>query len=159
MANSWILVADGAHARVFERIDDENALHEIACFANPDGRASGRSLSRGRPPRVQESSAETRHAIEPHTTLRDKSAERFARELCDVLERGRKEQRYERLVLVVPPRFLGTLHAILGKPLRDSVVGEYRRNLTTLPADEIASRLPRRFFTPPLRRAVVPPRI
>lgn len=144
MANTWVLVADGARARLFESESFNKGLSEVACFTNPDGRSPGRNATTERAPRVNESANSARHAIEPHTSLRDKSTDRFARTLNAALEQGRNNNHFDQLVLIAPPRFLGTLHNNLGKGLTECVVGEIRRNLTALPPEEIRSRLPRR---------------
>jgi protein required for attachment to host cells len=146
MTTTWILVADGARARLFESSAIEAPLAEVECFTNPEGRATARRMTTARLPRVHESVGPARHAIEPHTTPRDKIADRFAKALADTLERGRSGRRYDRLVLVAPPRFLGTLHAHLGANLREQVAGEIRRNLTALPPAQIRSRLPANFL-------------
>ena len=146
MTTTWILVADGSRARLFESAAPDSPLVEIECFANPEGRAGARQMTTERLPRVHESVGPVRHAIEPHTTLREKVGDRFAKTLGGVLERGRVQHRYERLVLVAPPRFLGALHDNLGKTLRTHVAGEIRRNLTTLPPGQIRSRLPPHFL-------------
>jgi protein required for attachment to host cells len=147
MTKTWILVADGARARLFEAAAGDSPLAEVECFANPEGRAGARRMGTGPLPRVHESVGPARHAIEPHTTAREKVTDRFARILGEALERGRSERRYERLVLVAPPRFLGALHDHLGARLRGQLAGEIRRNLTALPPAQIRSRLPARFLT------------
>lgn len=144
--NTWILVADGARARLFEAASPDDALNELACFANPGGRSHGRNFTTSRPPTVNESVGATRHSIEPHTTLREKTTDRFARTIKDELERGRNDHRYERLVIIAPPRFLGALHGTFPKPLRECVVAEVKRNLTALRTSDIRAHLPRRLF-------------
>lgn len=142
MRHTWILVADGARARLFEVRGKHEPWNELACFTNPDGRAPGREATTERAPRVNESANAARHAIEPQTTLRDKSNDRFAHMINDALERGLHDHRYERLVLVAPPRFLGRLHRTLGKLLKGCVTGEIRHNFTSLRGEEIRARMP-----------------
>lgn len=137
---TWILVADRARARILEAGPDQR-LTEVACFAEPAARASEATLTTHRPPTVNESVGPMRHSIEPHTPLRDKISARFARSLCDALEDGRNQGRFDELVLVAPPRFLGTLHAELGKSLRACVAREVRRDLTSLPLHDLHGRL------------------
>ena len=149
MSTTWILVADGARARLFESAAAAPALAEIECFANPEGRAGTRKLSTHRLPTVNESVGPARHSIEPHTTPREKFTARFAKVLADALEQGRVTRRFEHLVLVAPPRFLGALNRQLHKPLRDCVVGEVRHDLTALPAAQIRDRVP----LPPFKAA------
>lgn len=142
MADTWVLVADSARARVFEVNRDDPALKEVAAFANPEGRIAQQELRHDRLPRVHESMGRSRHAIEPHTTPRQKSTDRFARTLRDALERGRAAHDYEHLVLVAGPRFMGALHGALDEALQQCVVAEVRRNLTGMRPAQILSHLP-----------------
>ncbi len=141
MQPTWILVADAARARLFASGVIDGALNELEDIVNPEGRRTDPDASRDRPPRVMESMGHMSHAIAPHTSPEEKVADRFARELNELLERGRVEHRYERLILVAPPRFLGALQGALGKHVRDCVVAHVDKDLTTLPAMEIQSRL------------------
>ncbi|MGN6706338.1 MAG: host attachment protein [Rhodanobacter sp.] len=143
MPNTWILVADAARARLFESPRKGAEPVEIACYYYPDGRSQGRQHEHGRLPRVQESNNPNRHAIEPKTSLRDKHAQRFAEILGTVVQQGRREGRYARLVLVAPPRFLGALHDHLDEATAACIVGEVRRELMTLSPAELRAHLPR----------------
>lgn len=137
---TWILVADRARARIFETgVGD--SLSEVACFTEPAARAGESALTTHRLPTVNESMGYARHSIEPHTQLRDKIAANFARLLCNALDAGRNEGRFEKLVLVAPPRFLGALHKALGEALRERVVREIRHDFTELPARDLQERL------------------
>lgn len=140
MTRTWILVADRARARLFES-DRSGALSELGCYTNPEGRAGTRGMTSDRPPTVNESVGHARHALEPHTSPRAKVAANFARELREVLDRGHGMQRFERLVLVAPPRFLGDLHRAFGKALRACVSAEIRRDFTHLPPAKLQAQL------------------
>lgn len=128
MTNTWILVADGARARLFSRTDRK--LDELEDFIDIEGRLPARALDGSGKPRTHERFGTERHAIEPQTQPRDKAAKRFARQLRDVLERGRVDHRYDDLILCAPPRFMGVLRGTIGKPLRDCVSAEIARDLT-----------------------------
>ena len=141
MRNTWVLVADRARARLFEIAADDRSMTELACYASAASRSTAQESMAEELPRVNDSMSSTRHAIEPRTTLRDKNANQFARVLSDALQQGRANRRYERLILVAPARFLGTLHTTLDKALRECVVGELQRDLVALPAHEIRARL------------------
>lgn len=141
MQPTWILVADRVRARLFSASADGKSLIELEDFINPDGRAAGHEITRDAPPRTMENFGAVRHVIEPHTRLEDRSAERFARELNEVLEQGRGNRRYERLILTAPPHFLGTLQHALGKQVGACVVAHLDKDLTTLPKSEIQCRL------------------
>ncbi len=153
MSKTWVLIADSARARLFEIEPSDKGLSEVACFNNPDGHALGRGTATDRLPRVNESVGPVRHAIEPHTSLREKSTDHFAHGLSETLERGYHDHLYERLVLVAPDRFLGMLHKNFSKTLIACIAGEVRHNLTALPVSELQSRLPRNMLSPGLMRS------
>ena len=140
MARTWILVADSARARLFES-DRSGALSELACYTNPEARAGTRGMGSDRPPTVNESMGQARHALEPHTSPRAKVAANFARALRDVLHTAHGVQRFERLVLVAPPRFLGDLHRAFDKALRACVSAEIRRDFTHLTPAKLQAQL------------------
>lgn len=145
MDKTWVLVADGGRARLFELADfsDEDMV-EVKAWANPEGRMAGRDLQANRPGRTHDIAGSHRHAMEPEVTPREKSNERFAHDLTDELERGRVEHRYDRLVLVAPPSFLGTLNGKLGKQVSERVAMRIDKDLTVLSPGEIRDHLPAR---------------
>lgn len=141
MSTTWILVADSARARLFAASEqDDGALVELEDFLNPESR--GRELEADRPPRTFESVGNVRHAIEDHTSYDQKSLEFFARELEAVLERGRVGHRYDDLVVIAPPHFLGTLNRTMGKHVRASVIAELPNDLSSADAQTIRDHLP-----------------
>ena len=142
MSNTWILVADAAKARLFELPRKGADPVELACYASPDGRSPGRHHEHGRLPRVQESNGPSRHAIEPKTSLREKYAQRFADTLGAIVQQGRLDGRYDKLILVAPPRFLGALRDGLDEQTAACVVGEVGHELLDLSPAELRARLP-----------------
>ncbi|EIL98435.1 host attachment protein [Rhodanobacter thiooxydans] len=146
MSNVMVVVADSVRARCFEANAKPATWTEVACLTNPDGRALGRDAPTERLPRTNESAGPSRHAIEPHTTLSEKSLDAFARSIGETLERDRRAGRFEHLVLVAAPHLLGVLHTHFSKSLRASIVGELKLDLAGLSADEIHARLPREFL-------------
>jgi protein required for attachment to host cells len=147
MTTTWVLVADRARARLFS-IDESRSFEEIEDFLNPAAQAKGHDIDRGRLPSTHDRMGENRHAIEPHTSAREKSAEFFARELDAALERGRAGHRYDELVLVAPPQFLGALNAALDQHVRASVVEELPKDLTGVDVLTLREHLPPRFHRP-----------
>ncbi len=142
MDKFWVLVADKARARLFEAFGDKQGLMELEAWTNPDARAKGRDLQSDRPTRSFDRFGPGRHATGPEVEPKEKSVERFAHDLGEALERGRVEHRFEKLVLVAPPAFLGALNESLGKSLRDCVTLSIDKNLTVLSPGEIREHLP-----------------
>lgn len=141
MQATWILVADGARARLFAPGGEDDALQQLEHFDNAEGHRKNRAPPRDRQPRSIESVGSARHAIEPHSTPEEKASKRFAHELGQVLERGRADGRYERLVLAAPPHFLGELKHALSQQVGACVVAQVDKDLTAMPLGEIRTRL------------------
>lgn len=151
MADIWILAADRGRARLFSLSKGAPRMIEIADFVNPEARTPGHELEHAPPPRVHDRVGEGRHAIEAHTSPREKAALQFAAMLGSHLKHAHDEQRYRDLVLIAPPRFLGALNAALGARLGDAVLLRVSKNLTRSPENEIREMLPHKLFG---RRAV-----
>ena len=143
MSDTWILVADSARARLFSLEPGPRRLQEIGDFINAAARTPGHEQQTAPPARVHDRFGESRHAIEVRTPQKEKVAARFAAELKSALERGHAEQRCRQLVLIAPPRFLGTLNAALDEVLRESVVLKIAKNLTRKDAASVLAELPR----------------
>lgn len=129
MKKTWVLVADSEKARLFEFERCRDPWVETTCLVNPE---TPHGEPTGRLPRVQESVGHARHAIEPRTDERDKAAMRFASAIVATLQAAREARRFQALVLVAAPRFLGVLHRHLDKSLQQCVSREIRHNLTGL---------------------------
>jgi protein required for attachment to host cells len=80
-------------------------------------------------------------AVEPQTTPKEAEAERFAQHLASYLEHAIAERQFDYLVLVAPPRFLGTLHAALGRQAAKHLRTTINKDYSTLAAAELRERL------------------
>jgi protein required for attachment to host cells len=91
---------------------------------------------------VRESVGGARHAIEPRQDPHEAAERAFARGLADRLEAAAAAGRFERLILVAPPKFLGHLRAALGGAAGPRLRGSLDLDLTHAPLAEIVARLP-----------------
>lgn len=138
---TWILIANAAEARLFEAAAEDGPLVERAGFRSPESRLHGIEFTRDRAFRVQESATPARHGIEPRQDPHDKVSVDFARELAAVLQHGRNEHDYQRLVLVAPPRFLGQLRQALDTQVARRVVDSRDKDLVNASPAEIEALL------------------
>lgn len=135
MAKTWIVAADSSRARVLQVADPEKTLVEIEALLNPEGRLSEREINtdaHGRFPGFPGGSTaeDDVGAVEHQTEL-------FAKRIGDYLEKARTDHRYESLVLVAPPKFLGALRRELGKEIQKLVAEELPKDLSWLNAREL----------------------
>jgi protein required for attachment to host cells len=137
MATTWIIAADESRARVLQVLDRDQRFAEIDDLVNPAGRAQDRELQsdaeprfNGRPGGGPGSDRETQGPVE-------QSARTFAKEVGRYLDQARNEHRYDQLVLVAPPKFLGALRKELHKEVEKLVVDELPKDLAWFNAREI----------------------
>jgi protein required for attachment to host cells len=119
---------------------------EIEDFVNPAARTPSHEREHAPPPRVHDRVGEGRHAIEAHTSPREKATSQFAAMLGSHLKHAYDEQRYRDLVVIASPRFLGALNAALGVRLGETVLLRVSKNLTRGPVNEIRETLPHTLF-------------
>ncbi|HKU47730.1 MAG TPA: host attachment protein [Burkholderiales bacterium] len=132
MATTWIVAADESRARVLQVTDRETRFTEIEHLTNPAGRAQDREL---------ETDARDRfpggNSWEPRAGAVEHGADLFAKRVGDYLDHARKENRYDQLVLVAPPKFLGALREELHKEVQKLVADELPKDLSWFNAREL----------------------
>jgi len=101
----------------------------------------GREIMSDRPGRTFDSVGAGRHAKEPRTDPREVEKRSFAHELAAMLDDGLKQGKFERLVLVAPPRELGFLRVELSPAVRKRVSAELNKDLTGVSPSEIPDHL------------------
>lgn len=137
----WVAVADGKRLRLLERVVATAPWRELDAEAAGHADPPSRALGTDRPGRVHESVGGGRHAIEPRQDPHEAAEAAFAHEVARRLEQAAAEGRYERLVVVAPPVFLGRLRPALGAQARQRLAGTLNNDLTHAPVQDIAERL------------------
>lgn len=116
MDQTWIVIGDGSHARLFRASDDAAQPWSLV-----------RKLDR-------EHSREKTNRSDSHE---DRGEHDFARHVAGELEAARQSGTFGRLVLVAPPTFLGQLRAELSASLTTCVVKSLDKDYTQMPATEL----------------------
>jgi protein required for attachment to host cells len=144
MVNTWVVVADGTRARLFNRHKNRK-LEEFDVLLSPEHRLHEGDLVSDRGGRASDSNGAGGNAMGNRNSAKNREMENFARRLALRLERGRTSGEVGRLVLVAPPRFLGQLRASLSVSASDLVALSIDKELTMLSADKLEHHLPEYF--------------
>jgi len=134
MATTWIVAADESRARVLQVARPQRKLEEIESMLNPEGRLQDRELNSDARGRFSGG-----HTGEDNVGAVEHQAELFAKRVGDYLGKARIEHRFDELVLVAPPKFLGALRKELDKEVEKLVVEELPKDLSWLNARELAA--------------------
>ena len=139
----WVLVADRARARILAgEWPDLNDLSEVKQFVHPEGASHQRDVEADAGGRFQERGG-PRHAGQPETDFKHRTAEEFAHQVIEEIEDGRNQNAFGRLVLVAPALFLGVLRNLLPDPLERLVVADLNKDLTNMDEAGIRSDIAR----------------
>jgi protein required for attachment to host cells len=135
-----VVVADRGEARFYD-VGTASTLQIAGRLVDPIARLHDRDLVSDRPGRVFNRAppatgrrgAGARHATDGERSPRKHEATLFARRIGAELERARRQGRFEKLVLIAGPPFLGELRSSLPKSLRAMTVAEVAKDLVHRP--------------------------
>jgi protein required for attachment to host cells len=138
---TWVLIADGARARILENDGPGHGLHEVEGHEFKGDHSATHDLVPDRQGRSFSSHGPGRSAIASHSDPHRELKATFAHRLADVLERGLAKKSYDHLVIVATPVTLGDLRAAISDHVRAKIVGEIAKDLTKIPNREIGDHV------------------
>lgn len=141
MATTYVLVADGGRATIYSQATPRAALLEVAALERPEARLPARELTTDLTGRVFDRVGSGRHGADsdydPHAPLVKRLARTVAKRLTD----SARQQRFDRLVLIAAPKFLGILRPMLADSVRKRVVRETAKDMTHTDVRELRRQL------------------
>jgi protein required for attachment to host cells len=138
---TWIVIADGGHARIVKRRDDATGFEMVTEIASSAAHLPSRAIGSDRPGRVHESANAAHHAIEPRTDPHMALKTAFIDTLADHLNLAEGRKEFDRLILIAPARCLGELRHRLGAATAAKVTAALAKDLTKLPLDQLDQHL------------------
>jgi protein required for attachment to host cells len=131
---TWLLIADGRRAKVFETDGGGTEFRKVEDMEHETDLPKSRDILADRPGRTFDSVGAGRHAkenpIDPHRQLKRE----FARTIVGELRNAMLARRFDRLILVAPPTSMGDLRGELPKDLKDKVAREVTSDRPTRPS-------------------------
>jgi protein required for attachment to host cells len=141
MKLTWIVVANSTYVRIFTADTPSSPLEELENFVHTENRLHDREITSDLPGRVK-SFGGGGHAYEQPTDPKQHEADNFAHRIAQYLEDAHNENRFEQLIIVADPSFLGRLRNHLQEQIKKLVRLEIDKQITTLTAAEIRQHLP-----------------
>ena len=139
---TWVVVADSSRGRIYIQDNPGSALIESEDLIHAGSRLHAGDLVSDHAGSDGGAVGQGRHVFDARTDIKQHEANSFAKEIAHRLESARVAGKFERLVLMAPPAFLGILRGQLGSEVRKRVVGEVDKDLVMHSVEEIREHLP-----------------
>lgn len=135
-AGAVVMVGDGKRARFLRNKGTVNHVEFLTLrvmeIDNPPTREQGTD----RPGRTMSSDGANRSAME-QTDWHQQAEDRFAVEIAGVLHQMSQAREFEDLVVIAPPKMLGSLRAAFHRDVAERVVAEIPKDLTSRSEHEL----------------------
>jgi protein required for attachment to host cells len=145
MKNTWLLVANGSEARLFETEFRPKSLNLLQEFKHPESREKGTELASDKSGHYQGDamggSGSTQGSFSEATDPKEYEMERFAGELVQALDAGRNTNSYQHLIVASSPKFHGLLNKKMNGHLSKLVEKHINKDLTSLKEADLLGRL------------------
>ena len=141
MKSTWILVADSSRARIFIA-DSSSTLQEIEDFAHTEGRLHEQDMTSDKPGKDTGVAGAGGHAYQDQIDPKEQEAINFAKSVAKHLDEEHNSNKFEQLMIISDPSFLGKLRKQLSDQSRKAVCFELDKNITTHSIDDIRKHLP-----------------
>ncbi len=139
-ATTWIVIADGCVAKIFSSRGGAAPWTPALELKHPEAASRSRQFQ-GDDGGVQAGEGAYKLSAMQPLSLKDVEAERFAEVVRDALLHGRSQKRFDALILVAAPRFLGFLRQKLTPALTQVLTGTLARDLTHLTTAQLPERV------------------
>lgn len=141
MKNTWLLVANGSEARLFETEFRPKTLTLLQDYKHPESREKGSELASDRPGHYLGDAGASHGAFNEPTDPKEYEMERFAGELVKNLEAGRLANSYQHLIIASSPKFHGLLNQQMNGHLTKLIDKHINKDYTSLNERELLERL------------------
>ncbi|CCM74922.1 host attachment protein [Rhizobium mesoamericanum] len=139
-SKSWVVVCDGAKALILQNAGDAEYMNlkveEILSQPNePD-----REIGTGKPGRTHAADGLSGSAVQ-QTDWHEQAETEFLKRVAAKMDVLVREKQARRIVLVAPPRALGTLRDNLTPDVQAAISAEIPKDYINLPVDQIERHL------------------
>jgi protein required for attachment to host cells len=136
---TWILIADGAQAKVFEHLGPGSGLRVVEGMQFEQKALQAREIMADRPGRSFASSGSARSAMEYSSDPVAVRERRFVENVAEELDKHLQTGAFDRLIVAAAPTALGDLRPAFSKGVRETIVAELPKDLTNIPTAKLDS--------------------
>ena len=144
MDKLWVVTANAARARVWERARSGDALSEVVDLVHPESRWKVSELADDKSGHSERGTSNSGHGstqFEARTDPLHKQHEKFARDVATQIDQAVASGRCGALVLLASNPFLGVLKGHLGTAAAQRVRASHASDFTAVSARELGERV------------------
>mgnify|MGYP004508518369 CR=1 FL=1 len=135
---TWVLIADGAQARVLEHGGPGKGLRQVEGLDWNDGQLQSQEIVTDRPGSKSGGGAHG-GGLEPRTDPKEHRETEFVKTVAAMLDRQQQKGAFDRLVIAAAPVALGDLRKAISPAVQKLVVAELNKDLSNIPTDKLDS--------------------
>lgn len=141
MQTTWILIANGSSARLFETEKNSTKMKLLTEFQHPESRQKITKFIDGGRGRYRSKNDVPGGIYSEPTGPRQVELERFAHELAYKLNEGRTKNLYKNLILIAPAHFQGLMNKFVKSQVKNLVSLALYKDYTKLKQHELVRHL------------------
>ncbi len=138
---TWILVADGAVAQVYETEAGANDLVAVPGGEFAAANLPSREIDADRPGQGFDRAGYGQRRKQPRTDSHRHAKAQFAHHLAEFLQREQQRQAFDSLVIVAPAKTLGDLREALAPNVKKLVKAELSKDLVHIHQRDLPQHL------------------
>ena len=133
---TWVLVADGAEAKVFEHGGPGKGLIPVKGLHFSEEPLKAQDINSDRPGRHGGGGVGSRSGLDKSDPVQIRE-ERFVKGVAAELEAMRQQGRFDRLIIAAAPSALGDIRPALSDGVKETVIAELPKDLTNVPTPQL----------------------
>ncbi len=137
---SWVVVCDGGKALIMQNTGDASGINLKVQETLTQPNEPDREIGADKPGRTHAADGLSGSAVE-ETDWHKQAEVEFLKQVASKLDLLVRERDVQRIVIVAPPRALGTLRASLSADVQAAVSAELAKDYINLPVEQIERRL------------------
>ncbi|MGV8831997.1 MAG: host attachment protein [Devosia sp.] len=138
---TWILIADGAQARVLENTGPGKGLQQVQGLDWAMTNLQAQDIQADKPGRSFSSAGSGRSAMEPKTDPVEHRETEFVKSVAATMDKKLQDGAFDRLIIVAAPIALGDIRKAISPNVKKTILAELDKDLTNLPTAQLAQHL------------------
>jgi len=134
---TWVLIADGAQARVLEHGGPGKGLRPVEGLDFAMEPLQAQDIVTDRPGSQRTPGGHGHGALSPRTDPVEHRETEFVKSLAAMLDRQQQAGAYDKLVIAAAPIALGDIRKAITPAVKKLLIGELNKDLTNLPTAEL----------------------